>query len=322
MFKQTLETSATPHITVTECLGDLEVRGSEQQRVAIRLRDGAEELALEREGESLTLTARDDCTLICPAGSSLTIHTVRGDLRVRGVRGPVVVGTVFGDTLLRGVGPAELGRIYGDLLARGAVGDLQAQMVAGDARVRQVMGQLRLEQVGSDLKAEGLEGGLVAEQVGADVWLWPPFAPGATYRLGVGNNLVVHLPADVGLRLALRIGGRVHSLFPDLALEEVEGEVRGSLGAGEALLEARVGRDVYLSPLVVKEGPEEIAFDLAPDLEGLGVVIEARVAEAMAEMEARLAESLGRIDDEAIRRRVERATEKARQAAERAAERA
>ncbi len=37
MFKQTFETSATPHITITECLGNLTVRGSEDRRFALRV---------------------------------------------------------------------------------------------------------------------------------------------------------------------------------------------------------------------------------------------------------------------------------------------
>ncbi len=322
MFKRTVETSLTPHITVVECLGDLTVRSVEQSQVIIRVQDGAEELLLEREGERLSLTVRDDCTLICPAGSTLSVRTVRGDLLIRGVRGVVDVGEVFGDVSLRQVGPTELEKVYGDLVARRVEGELRARAVAGDARIGQVAGQLLLGQVGSDLKAEGLEGGLVAEQVGADVRLGPPFPPGKAYRLTVGSDLFLYLPADVSLRLSLQSGGRVRSSLPGLVLEEgAEGEVQGIAGEGEASLEARVGGDVYLRPLEPEEEPE-VTFSFAPGLEGLGVEIEARIAEAMAELEARLEESLGRLDSEAIRRRVERATEQARRAAERAAEQA
>ncbi len=310
----------TPHIVVVGCLGDLAVRATEEPQLTVHVRDGADEAKVEQEGDSVTLTARDDCSLVCPAGSTLAIHTVRGDLWIKGVRGEIAVGTVHGDVALRDVGSVRMERIYGDLMARRVAGSLEVQDVAGDALVRAVEGPVALHQVGSDLRADGLQGGLVAEQVGADGRLGPPFSPGATYRLNVGSDLVIHLPADGSLRLSLRPGGRVRSSLPDLVLESAEGEAQGVLGAGEALLEAQAGGDIYLQPLEPRSREEEFAF--AVDLEGLGMTIEARIAEAMAELEARLEESLGRIDSEAVRRQVERAALQARRAAERAAERA
>ncbi|HEY75466.1 MAG TPA: DUF4097 domain-containing protein, partial [Thermoflexia bacterium] len=319
MFKRTLETSVTPHIVVAECLGDLTVRATEEPRVVVRVQDGADEATVEQEGDSVTITARDDCSLVCPTGSTLTVHTVRGDLRIKGVQGEVTVGTVHGDVALRSVGSVKVERVYGDLLARRIAGPLEVQDVAGDAQVRDVEGPVALHQVGSDLRADGLQGGLVAEQVGADGRLGPPFSPGATYRLNVGSDLLVRLPADGSLRLSLRPGGRVRSSVPDLVLESANEEAQGVLGAGEALLEAQASGDIYLRP--AEPSPQEEEFAFAVDLEGLGMTIEARIAEAMAELEARLEESLGRIDSEAVRRQVERAAEQARRAAERAAER-
>ncbi len=319
MFKQIIETSATPHITVTECLGDLVVRGSKERQIALRLQGGAEDTVLEQEGETFALVARADCILACPPGTTLTVHTVRGDLKVKGVEGPVAIGTVNGDVILRAVGPTALEQAYGDLSARQVAGDLQVQTLQGDALVSQVEGLLSLDQVGGDLRAGGLVGGLAAERVGADVRLRPPFSPGATYRITAGSDLRVNLPADASLRLALQAGGRVRSRVPDLVLEEVEGETTGVMGAGEASLEAQVGGHVYLRPLEPEGVPRE-EFDFAADLEGLGLVIEARITDAMAEMEARLAESLARVDSEEVRLRITRATERASRAAERAAE--
>ncbi len=110
----------------------------------------------------------------------------------------------------------------------------------------------------------------------------------------------------------------MHSGVPGLVLEGAEGRTEGVLGAGEASLEAQVGGRVSLRPLEPEEG---LPFDFAADLEGLGAQIEARVAEAMAEMEVRLEEGLGRIDGQEIHRRVQRATERAAERARRAAER-
>lgn len=318
VFEKTVETSGSPHITVVECLGDLVVREGERSRVVVRTRDGAEGVALEQGGESLTLTMRADGDVTCPLDSTLTIRTVRGDLKVRGIRGSVDIGTVHGEVTLGAVGPTVLGKAYGDMSARDVAGDLEARSLLGDVWVNGVEGRLSLGQVGSDLRAEGVEGGLSVEQVGADVWLGPPFT-GSVYRLRAGSDLQVRLPADASLRLVLHAGGEIRSRVPGLTLEQTEGESRGVLGAGEALLEADVGGHIYLHPLeregVAREGAE---FDFPADLEDLGLVIESRIAEAMTELEARLEESLGRVDSEAIRRRVERSARRARQAAEQA----
>lgn len=320
MGKEVLETSLTPHITVTECLGDLVVRGADEPQIGLHLRDrGLGEAGLEREGETFTLTARDDCKLTCPVGTTLTVHAVRGDLKIEGIRGPVAIDQVYGDVRLRNLGPVALQQAYGDVSIHSIQGNLEVQSILRDARIRAVTGRASLGQVGSDLRADGIEGGLVAEQVGADAALGPPFTAGATYRLCVGSDLSVTIPPDASLRLALQSGGGVRSRLPDLELEAGEGgEMTGVLGDGEAELAAEVGGRVVLRPEEPGSGVPDL--DFLADLEGLGPLIEAQMTERMADMMARLEDRLGRIDDEAIRRQVDRAAERARRAAERATE--
>ena len=271
MFKQTIETSATPHITVAECTGNLVVRGSEERQITIHVQGKADDVVLEREGETFTLTTRANCRLACPMGTTLTVAECAGNLKVEGVEGPATIGEAYGNVDLRGVGTATLKQIFGNLNARQVAGSLEAERVQGNIRLR------------------------------------PPFPPGAAYRLNASGNLTVRLPADANLRLALRAGGKIRSHVPDLTLEDVDGEMQGVLGTGEASLEAQVGGNISLQPLEPEEGLES---DFAAGLEGLGARIEEHIALAMAEVGARLEESLSHIDDQAIRQRVERATEK------------
>ena len=58
MLEQTIETSATPHITVADCLRNLTVQGLDEQRVIVRVDGEAEDLTVEREGETLNLSAK------------------------------------------------------------------------------------------------------------------------------------------------------------------------------------------------------------------------------------------------------------------------
>jgi len=323
MFEQTIETSATPHITVTECMGNLVVRGSEKRQITLHVRGRTDDATLEREGETFTLVARAGCLLTCPTATTLTVGTVRENLQVEQVEGPVTADTVHGNVNLRAVGPTALEQTFGNLRVRQVEGDLCAQTTRGNARVRQVDGSLSLGRVDGNLGVKEIRGELAAEQVRGNVQLELPFSPGLTYRLNANGNLTVRLPADASLRLALRASGGVRSYIPDLVLEEAEGETRGILGAGEASLEAQVGGRVSLQPLGPEMGPAEgLPPDFMADLEGLGATIEARIAEEMAAMSARLEESLGRIDSEEIRRGVERATEQAFRTAGQAAQRA
>jgi len=320
MFEQTIETSATPHITVTECLGNLVVRGSGERKVTLHAQGGADDVALEREGETFTLTARVGCFLTCPPATTLTVGGVQGNLKVEGVEGPITIGTVHGNVNLHTVGHTALEQAFGNLGVRHVVGDLRVQTVRGNARVRQVEGSFSLSQVGGNLVSKGLQGGLEAEQVRGNVRLEPPFSPGLTYQLSADGNLEIRLPASASLRLALRAGGRVRSRVLGLVLEEVDGETRGTLGDGEASLEAQASGNISLWSLGLEERPVEgLPFDFAADMEGLGAQIESRIAEAMVEMEAHLEESLGRIDAPGLRQQVEREAERALRKAERAA---
>jgi len=313
MWTQTVETTLSPTIIVEECLGDLSIQGTDEPRLTLSLRNGADALSLRREGETVSLTLRADAHLTCPRAARLTLSTVRGDLRVRGVSGPLTVGAVSGDGLLRRVGPLTVGEVYGDLSLQGAAGEVRIREVFGDARLQEVDGLLSVRAVRGDLRAAGLRGGAAVESVGADLRLHPPYIPGAEYRFGVGSTARIVVPADASVRFALRAGGRVRSTVPGLSLTETKGIMTGTLGDGQTRIEITAGSRILLLPEAAEEA-EWVAWTGAEDI---GAFVEARVAEAMALLEARLDESLRRVDSEEIRRRVEKAAERARQAAER-----
>ena len=311
MFKKVIGTSATPHIIVDECQGNLGVRGIGERQIVLHGRVEQSDSALSSEGDTITLTSHSDCRLLCPEGASLTIRSVHGELKVDGVVGALAIGTIHGRVSLRSVGPVTLEETFGHLTARAVMGDLQAESVSGYARVHRVAGLLALGRVEGRLIADELHGGLAAGQVEGHVRLGPPFSPGATYRLTTSGHLRVDVPADASLRLTIRADGSVRSNVPGLDLEQAEGETTGVLGAGEAVLEADV-RDEGHVRLRQAESEQEMAFDFAADLEGMGAEIGAQVAEVMGEMEVRLEEALSRIDSAEIGARVEQAVEKGR----------
>jgi hypothetical protein len=359
MFEQTIETGGTPRITITKCTKNLLVQGKDGAQVTIRVDGDAKDLTLEQEGETLTLSAREDCEIACPINSTLAIQACHGNANINRVAGAIALETVHGSLTLKDIGPAELKRVdgnlgvrdvsgdlrggtvggnarvhdvqggctlekvNGNLHARDVDGDLQGEIVGGNAHVEDVRGQCAVKKVGGNLTFGEVQGGVTAEQVGGNARVKPPFTPGATYRVLAGGSVDIHLPDEANLSLALRAGGGVRSQVAGLTLERANGEMRGVLGDGTASLEARAGGSIRLRGRGAANGaPEGFEFnmDFLDDLEDIGPMIEARVGEAMAELQVRLEQGLGQINSEELRFKIERAAEKSARAAGRAAE--
>jgi DUF4097 and DUF4098 domain-containing protein YvlB len=359
MFEQTIETSGTPHITIAQCAKNLLAQGRDDTQVTIRVDGEAQDLALEQTGERLTLSASEDCEIACPIDATLTVQTCHGNAKVDGVAGAIALEIVHGNLTLKDVGPTEFARVDGNLYvrdvggilrgktvggnarvrdvgegctlekvngnlhARDIDGDLRGETVGGNAHVDDVRGQCAVKKVGGNLAFDEVQGGVTVEQVGGNARVKPPFAPDATYRVSAGGNLDVHIPDGADLSLVLHAGGGVRSKIADLTLERANGEMRGVLGDGAANLEVEAGGSITLRGQGAAYGaPEEFEFnmDFLDDLEGIGPMIEARVGEAMAELQVRLEQGLGQIDGDKLRFKIERAAEKSARAAEKAAE--
>jgi hypothetical protein len=359
MFEQTIETSETPHITIAKCAKNLLVQGKDDRGVSVRVDGESEDLTLEQEGETLILSASEDCEIACPAGSTLTVQTCHGNAKIDCVAGTLALETIHGNLTLKDVGPTEftrvdgnlyirdvggvlrgeavggnarvrdvegactLEKISGNLHARDVDGDLQSGIVGGNAHVADVRGQYVVKKVGGNLTFDEVQGGVTAEQVGGNARVRPPFLPSKAYRISAGGNLDVRIPENASLRLTLCAGGGVRSKIAGLALEEAGGEMTGVLGGGEASLEAKAGGSISLRGGGAANGPPgefEFNMDFLDHLEDIGPMIEARVGEAMAQMEIQLKQGLGQFDSDKLRVKIERAAEKSAMAAERAAE--
>lgn len=354
MTTQTYEAAEYSKIQVKECLGDLTIKGQDVSEITVRsARD--EDLTVTPEGESLIIDSRANCQVTCPHNLALEIKVVRGNLWIKEASDQdgraLVIGEVNGNVALRDVGATTLEQVFGNLRAQHVAGALTAHSVAGDARVDGVAGEAKLERIGSDLRAAGLSAGLIAEGVGADVRLDPPFAPGATYRLRAGSDLRVRLPEEADaasascIRFDLQAGGGVRSQVPTLELTETNGHAAGVWGAEEeieeskesnegeacALLKAQVGGRIIIGAvgLAGDYGPRDYEeFDVNIDLsfldnlDEIAPMIEARVAEAMAELDVQLQKGLSFLESERFREHVENAAHKAEHAAARVAEKA
>ncbi len=313
---QNFDTSDAPHITVARCGGSLSLVGTDPRGMAV-LGD-ENQLKVERQGESFTVTANSDCDIHCPPGTSVTIKQVNGDLSALGLGGPLAIESVGGNVELRDLGPATLRHAGGDMEARGVQGELRIESVGGDAQVRQVSGAVTIESVGGDLVLRELGGGATVKHVGGDVSLNTALG-GAAYRLEAGGDISAKVEVGSGARLTLK-GGDVHCRLPLQITERAPGRIVGTLGDGIAELTLFAGGDV----LVVGRGE---TWGAAPEAEWEAAMgswsqqFEAQMADMQRKLEERLA-GIPYVDGEKVARRAQEAAERARRQAQRTAERA
>jgi hypothetical protein len=324
MKLQRFEVSNTPHLTIT-CHGDLDVNGGREGEVAVKVYGQEDELQAQREGEHITIEARARCKVGCPRGTSLTLQSVNGDVRVRRVDGPIAAENAQGDVVLKEVGPTTISNIGGDVRVRSVSGDLRLELVGGDLSVRGVEGLLSCDQAVGDLSAAYLEGGLDVT-VGGDGALRTDFTPGCDYRLRTTGDAAVKFPTNASARFQISANGDISHKVDWAELEEGSGSLSGQVGEGEANVEISAGGDAALRSRS-ESGAYVFSFDLEEEgldleLESMAEEIERNIEGQMARLNAQLEAQLSRIDHEAIRRRAEQAAEKVRVKAERAAERA
>lgn len=315
-MSQRLDTSEAPHITVARCGGDLSIVGADQRQVVVE--GQKEEPGVERQGEALTITAPQDCVIQCPAGATVTIKQVDGDLAVQGLQGPLAVASAQGDVTLRGVGHTALNQAGGDLVARGVQGELSIAEVQGDAKVRQVTGKVTLESVRGDLAARDLEAGAVVEHVGGDVSLSTILAEGASYHFEADGDISARVEVGSGARCTLE-GGELHCRLPLQFAERSAGRVVGALGDGSAELTLCAGGD--LSVTGRGENWSEGSGQWESAMESWGQQFEAQMTDMQRKLEERLA-NIPFVDSQDVARRAREAAERARRQAERSTERA
>ncbi len=355
MYQKRISTSESPRIEVTACQGDLAVATWDNAEVLIEV-ESEEVLTVEEREGAVALVSNRDCSLTVPAGASLIVVQVQGDLSVQGARGIVEVatvqgdvqfqdgaasaslstvqgdltverwaaavsaGTVRGDARVRQVdGPVEFGTVGGDLLAEKINGPLSARSVAGDAYLRQLNGMLYLSDVGADLFGRAWTAGADVAQVGGDVSLKTVFVGPFTYDIQARGNLVVKaLPGSSATFTLQAAKGQIRGKGVTGEMAE-EGQWQGAIENGEAqvTLTSTHGNVLLKTAGERDEDQERDAFAiLAADLGRIGAEAGVAAQELAWRIQQRVAEKLATIDLEAIARRE---AEKARRQAEREA---
>ena len=352
MSKERFETGKAPQIHVAACDGDLVVRGWAEPM--LQARGGYQ---VEETAEGYRLSGRGDLRLLVPAGATVAVTEVSGDLVVKGLAGSgaagqvhgnailvevgafnaelihgnlvargvqsVAAGAVHGDVSARRVGSAKLGAIYGDFSGRRMDGAVTVEEVSGDVSLREVNGDIAVGHAHRDVNLTTVAGRVMLGEVDGDIRLRGALPPG-DHALAAQGDIVVRWPANVAVNV-VAAAQRIVNRLPLQDVVEKEGQMLGRIGSGTTQLTLSAGGQIVLKEITPVDekwddsmGGDDIEFE--PFFGGLG--LENMAARIEAEVNSHLARVARDFETHFGPEFGQRMAEKAARQAERATERA
>lgn len=306
-------TSAAPHLTVT-CHADLQIVGTADNLVLIDIEDDSPASRVDRQDDIVSVTAKSDCDISCPIGTTLTIEHVSGDLRVTQVTGSLIINAVNGDAALHDVGPAAIKTVQGDLSLRDAGGDVQIDIVRGDAKLKRVAGNAAINKVAGDLVATDLGGGLAIGNVGGDASIETELQAGQSYIAKAGGDVIFRVDGGGG-QFAVNCKGDLRVRLPMTNWTGNERSATGTYGDGSAQVTLMANGDLLVLP-----GKAGTPWDADQISEQVETMIESAMSQfetQMSKVQHDLEQRFGKMD-----KHTEKAAERAARSAERAKRRA
>jgi hypothetical protein len=302
------DTSATPHITVS-CHGDLSIIGSTDNRVLINIDDNSPATTVERNGETIVANAMEDCEIMCPANSSVTIQLASGDLRVMQLTGPLAIENVNGDAKLRDLGPIMIKNVQGDLDLRDIDGEAQVDTVRGDAIIKHAGAQLNIKRVSGDLVVEDLGAGASFERIDGDLKIETELQPNQSYTAAVNGDALLYVLGG-GAKMNLTSKGEIRCRVPVTQWQGNDRAATGVLGDGSASVSLSAQGDV----LILSGGGRWDAEGISDHVESMIESAMGRFESEMTRVQQQLEERFGSQAD-----RMRRSADRAKRRAERAA---
>jgi len=237
-----ISVGSQPTIKIESVEGDLRLVGWDVDEILVR--SDEEALALQQNGDEISITCQDDLALNVPKDSTVHIRTVNGDMSVRGLTGDFEAELVNGDVAIRDVGKVSLGAVESDFSLRGAKGDVRVKSLGGDASLREVTGSLTLDSVSDDLAVRGVGGNLKVD-VDADVVVHLDPKAGQEYSVVAGDDIMLILPEEANATLTLS-GEVINVHLPNVQPQDSPSRVV-TLGDGSARIKLDAGGDVLVT---------------------------------------------------------------------------
>lgn len=352
---------SAPHVTVTECAGNLIVRSWAETAVSAR----GDAVEITEDGNSYTVSSHAALELRVPEKTQLTITQAGQDVVVKFVSGSVTIGeahqdvilsgirtakietihndisaknidealhieTVHGDASIRRIDELNIGSIHGDLSARYVNNGVQINEAMGDVGFKSVSGDVSLQQGHRDITLKNVAGAVNVTTHG-DIRVYGSLSA-ADHTLTADQDIIMRWPAGADLNLVANAPTVKNRLSFDKLVENEDGIV-GSIGDGQVNVTAKANGRILLKDTDIVDARWEIpddtdgfSFDFAFDLEGLGNQIKekfnAEIGRFSEEIESKLGPDFGQELSNRIAQKMEQAAAKAERAAERAARQA
>ncbi len=346
-MNQSISTSSAPEVIIEEILGDLQVKGWDQDEVVVKA--NPDDVTLEEQEDVIRLSCRGSCTLRVPTGAILQVDKVQGEARFKLLEDQLKIDEVNSSLILRSVAETHIGIVQGNLHCRDIAGDLSVDQVEGNAEVRTVEGDCRLDNIDGNVELRDIQGDCSVENVGGNAevrdvdgslsivangnaWVRLSQLSGSDYNITGHGNLFCQLPEDTSARLQMRSGANnIQLKLPTGSRRIQEAYVEEVIGEGDANLELQAGANLTVKVLDVREAAEEAegafgqAFadipqsfehQIAQQIEAQMEAVTRQINEQLADLSARIGKS-GLTPEE-----TEEIMQRARESSERAAARA
>ena len=208
MDEQRIETNESPHISISNCTGQVVVKSWRQTAVSIQ----GSVFTVEQNG-TIHISSQADLFLAVPEQASVSLGVVGGDVILKHFQGGVTGDDLQGDVVLNNLDAVQIDKVGRALTAENLNGTLNVQHVAGTVSLQRVsevvlgsvQGSAVIEYANGPVALHRIEGTLSLKSINGDVMVANALFDVVLQNMG-GNNTLSAVNGDIWLVGGLRAG--------------------------------------------------------------------------------------------------------------------
>jgi hypothetical protein len=272
MEKQVYEVGESPKITITT-QGGLVLKGTGSPEVVVKA-DSRDDLDVAANEEEVSIQSRSNLVISAPRDSSIFLENVHSQAVIKGLEGPLKIGEIRGNCVLKDAGHVDADYIHGNLAAKRIEGTLSVRQVDGNVSVRRIEEGFHVgDVIRGNLVLDDVEGAVEAEIYGnANLRLDPVI--GKNYSIKSRGNIVCRLPGDASVVVEIARGRNIQVNLMSLRVSEtVQAPYTLTLGDGDASMNLEANGNI----LIVQRAPDldmmdsfDFDFDVEKTAEEIG----------------------------------------------------
>jgi DUF4097 and DUF4098 domain-containing protein YvlB len=245
-FQKTIPVTGKADITVGTKSGDVKIVGWKKNQVKVEADDDIDKSILV-DGDTIRIGANEDGKITrhisadmivhVPAGSSLNVIAISGDLSVQNASGRFKLKTISGDVSVRACsGHLSVNSTSGDIKLENLNDDLSFVGVSGDVVGSKIKGRLlEGKTVSGDITLKNIEASqLRLKTVSGEVTVGAKFAADGSVKIKtLSGGIDLLLPPDAGFDVSARSrSGSVRSEFDMKSQESSASRLEAKTGPG------------------------------------------------------------------------------------------